>query len=427
MNLEKFLFKKIYLWIFILFIILSFVATVVFGSLVNYFSKGGNRFSYLKPLTFFLISVPKDLARIFNPNIHGLALDQSKFKNLSGLYLYEENLKGYILLSKIDEDYNNPKVQLIDIKKNKTIHTWVFDLKKNSNYRNKKIKTFQMKHPFLFNNGDLLFKDQNGPLVLIDKCSKIKWAKIGKYHHTIEIDENGDIWTASEIPIDNFINDSIEKISRDGVIQFRKSIYEILKENDLDRLMVTAKETGDPIHLNDIQPTLFDSPFWNKGDLFISIRNLSMIMLYRPSTNKVLWYQQGPWTYQHDVDIINKNKISIFNNNLNREKTEVVGSNDTLIYDFSNNKVSYPYKIAYDNNKIATPESGLSEILTSGEIFVEETLNGRLIMMDKKGKIIWQYINRSKNNKLYVLSWSRYINSEIVTEELLNNLNKTCS
>ena len=150
-------------------------------------------------------------------------------------------------------------------------------------------------------------------------------------------------------------------------------------------------------------------------------------MLYRPSTNKVLWYQQGPWTYQHDVDIINKNKISIFNNNLNREKTEVVGSNDTLIYDFSNNKVSNPYKIAYDNNKIATPESGLSEILTSGEIFVEETLNGRLIMMDKKGKIIWQYINRSKNNKLYVLSWSRYINSEIVTEELLNNLNKTCS
>ena len=86
MNLEKFLFKKIYVWVFLLFAILSFVFTMIFGSLVNYFSHGGHRFSFLKPLTYFLISIPKDVARIFEPNIHGLALDQSKFKNFLSFF-----------------------------------------------------------------------------------------------------------------------------------------------------------------------------------------------------------------------------------------------------------------------------------------------------------------------------------------------------
>ena len=114
----------------------------------------------------------------------------------------------------------------------------------------------------------------------------------------------------------------------------KKSVFEILKENYLENLIVTAKETGNPIHLNDIQPVLQDSKFWMKGDLFLSLRNLSMVLLYRPSTNKILWYQQGPWVYQHDVDIINKSNIAIFNNNMNLEKTGVNGFNNTIIYNF---------------------------------------------------------------------------------------------
>jgi len=283
-----------------------------------------------------------------------------------------------------------------------------------------------MKHPFLFENGDLLFKDQGGPLILIDKCSKIKWVKEGTYHHSIEMDHNQDLWVASQMPAENFINDSIEKISKKGVVKFQKSVLELLEENNLGNLIVTSKETIDPIHLNDIQPVLADGPFWIKGDIFLSLRNLSLVILYRPSSNKVLWYQQGPWVYQHDVDILDKNRISIFNDNLNLEKNKVNGSNNTLIYDFSSKKTSNPFKKAYEINKIKTPEAGLSEILDNNDIFVEETLNGRLLRMDKNGKIVWEYINRSDNKKLYILSWSRYLSNEIITKELLNKLNETC-
>ena len=68
-----------------------------------------------------------------------------------------------------------------------------------------------------------------------------------------------------------------------------------------------------------------------KGDLFLSIRNLSAIIHYRPKTNKVINYIVGPFIQQHDVDIISDKEISIFNNNnsfINNQYSEV------LIYNF---------------------------------------------------------------------------------------------
>ena len=163
-----------------------------------------------------------------------------------------------------------------------------------------------------------------------------------------------------------------------------------------------------------------------KGDLFLSLRNLSMVLLYRPSTNKILWYQQGPWVYQHDVDIINKSNIAIFNNNMNLEKTGVNGFNNTIIYNFEKKKLLNTYRKAYEKNDIRTPEAGLSEIIKNEDIIVEETLMGRILRMNKKGEIIWQFINRSDDAKLYILSWSRYLDKKEVSNEFLKSINKSC-
>ena len=71
----------------------------------------------------------------------------------------------------------------------------------------------------------------------------------------------------------------------------------------------------DRIHLNDIEPILKDGPFWKKGDVFLSIRDQSMIVLFRPTTNKILNVIQGPFNMQHDIDIISDEEIMFFNNN----------------------------------------------------------------------------------------------------------------
>ena len=40
--------------------------------------------------------------------------------------------------------------------------------------------------------------------------------------------------------------------------------------------------------------------------------------------------------------------------------------------------------------------------LKNGDIFVEETSHGRIIRMDKKGNIKWQFVNREENGKIQI-------------------------
>jgi hypothetical protein len=165
--------------------------------------------------------------------------------------------------------------------------------------------------------------------------------------------------------------------------------------------------TDDPMHLNDIQPVLKDGPYWEKGDVFLSLRNQSMLMLYRPSTNKVLWYQQGPWLQQHDVDIVDNHTIAVFDNNYTLVGFK--GTSQIYMYDFQSKKITTPFKTAFGTLEIFAAQEGLFDLINDNEIFVEDTLSGRLLQFDENGTIIWQYINGASNEKVYYVSWSRLI------------------
>ena len=86
-----------------------------------------------------------------------------------------------------------------------------------------------------------------------------------------------------------FVDNAIVQLNGStGQIIFAKYMAEIIKENNLNYLLLKSPNIDDPFHLNDIQPALTSSPYFKEGDLFISSRNLSCIFHYRPSTNKVL-------------------------------------------------------------------------------------------------------------------------------------------
>ena len=86
----------------------------------------------------------------------------------------------------------------------------------------------------------------------------------------------------------------------------------------------------DPIHLNDIEPVFHNSKHWKK-EIFLSLRHKSAIIHFRPSTSEVINYITGPFSQQHDIDIISSNEISIFNNN---NYFEYENHSEILIYNF---------------------------------------------------------------------------------------------
>ena len=133
------------------------------------------------------------------------------------------------------------------------------------------------------------------------------------YSITIETDSEGNIWAPSHmypqslpkekvgrniVSEGGYFDDAIVKLSPEGEVLFQKSVSQIFIDNGLEYLLFSVGDltfTKNPIHLNDIQPVDTDSQYWKKGDVFLSLRHQSMVLLYRPASNEIIWKGVGPF------------------------------------------------------------------------------------------------------------------------------------
>ena len=424
----------------IIFLWISFITILFFMSATRHVYLTGNKnegtqkeiikfFAELAPNIFNYYSISKPI----------IIENTSNFKN--GFYYSNkyQRTNDYLLTSSWDDHDGQAVVKLVRISDGMVIKKWAPDINSlNKIYNNtitngvknnlSKNRT-PLLHPLLLNDGSLIFSA--GCIFKIDKDSKIIWNNTTPSHHSIERGTDGNIWICSYNTMKNnsekynIADDVIKKISIiDGKTIFEKSIYEILLENGYNRgnffinPLVSINETFlDCTHLNDVQPVFIDSKYWKKDDLFLSLRHQNMVLLYRPSTNKIIWSQIGPWLRQHDVDIIDSNRIGIFGNNVidaqfGNEKDRLIdGYNQQYIYDFSKQITSTPYDNLFSTSNIGTYTGGRSKILENGDIFIEETDRGRILYGNVNGEI-WSYSEHIGHNKCSQFMWSRYISEE---------------
>lgn len=447
------MFKKVELWILFLVIIISILIVIIFGVLVRQeiegvTKKGRIDISILSKPAAYIARLPEQIAyKIFYPNpfkINYSFNEKRNFYNQEGFKGTVNNNESYLLLSRYDYELGESIVELIDLTNFKVLHTWNPDIdsfnklvEKKAEFkhleRDKKNSRSRLIHPKLTEDGGLLFND-NTPLRKIDACSNLIFQnKYDSFHHSIETDNDGNIWAPTEkfpqsLPInkigrnissiinikDAYIDDTIVKLSSDGKILFEKPVSEIFIENGLEYLLFSVGHqvfNRDPIHLNDIQPVLFDSKHWKKGDVFLSLRHQSMVLLYRPSSNKIIWKGVGPFFHQHDIDILDKSRISIFNNNSKNyiSGDTVDGHNQVIIYDFENNEYYNYLSNSLVKEDVRTITEGLSEILPNGDLFVEESNFARTLYFNADGSLRWSHVNRAKNGDVYLVSWSRIL------------------
>lgn len=431
------MFKKIEIWILYLFAFLTIPLVISFGFLVRQELEGSTKFGLISKSALFLAEMPVNIKRIIlEKNNIAMQTQELRFGSLSGFDGIPNIQESYLLLSKFDGNLEKGIIELIDLRNFKVLHTW----SPNINKFNRKVKNIDefeylnrdnnnfrqiLYHPKLINDGGLLFN--SSPLRKIDRCSNLIFQNDHDiFHHSIETDIEGNIWVPSRMypqslpskkvgrKIDGFIDDAIVKLNPNGEILFEKSVSEIFIENGLEYLLFSTggyKFKDDPIHLNDIQPVNYKSDYWKKGDVFLSLRNQSMVLLYRPSTNKIIWKGTGPFFYQHDIDILDNNKISIFNNNTKNfiDGDFVDGNNEMIIYDFKKDSYSKYLADSLVKNDVRTITNGRGTILSNGELFIEETNYGRILFIESNGNLRWTYVNRADNDKNYIIGWSRIL------------------
>ena len=433
------MFKKIEIWILYLVLLIGFLFTISFGTLVRQELVGNMKLGIVSKGALFLAEIPVTIRMIFKDS--ELKSAESRFENFKGFEGAPSEKEMYLLLSKFDGDIKEGIVELVDLTNFDRIHVWNPNFDEMNKLAKNKGKEFQwldrdyndsrarLKHPYLTTNGELIFLDTS-PLRSINECSELLWQNTDDlFHHSIEVDHNGNFWVPTHIYPqsiskkkigtntiyeDGYFDDAIVKVSKSGKILYQKSVSQIFIENDMEYLLFSALGGGfkaDPIHLNDIQPVMSNGNYWKKGDVFISLRHQSMIILFRPSTNQIIWKSAGKFYHQHDIDILDENRISIFNNNSkNFYNGDIVdGSNEVIIYDFEKDQYDNFLDEQMKDYDIRTNTNGRNEILPDGSLLVEETNFGRTLFFNSDGTLRWAHYNRADDNSLYRVGWSRLL------------------
>ena len=114
---------------------------------------------------------------------------------------------------------------------------------------------------------------------------------------------------------------------------------------------------------------------------------------------------------QHDIDILDDHRISIFNNNLYTfyDGDRVDGNNEVVIYDFKTDSYSKYFDESLEQYDVRSSAQGISQILDNGDLFIEETNYGRLLYFNKDTSVQWQYVNRADDGNIYFVTWSRIL------------------
>lgn len=372
-------------------------------------------------------------------------LKRNRFPGTDGFVFNSDYIdSGYLLFSGLDANTNQHSVKLIKLSNQEVINTWymnydVFfrDKPEELPYVWTEKSNTVIQNPLLLDDGSLIFHTGQGPLVRIDACSSLMWVNYEHFHHSINRALNGGYWVPIVLRDENSKGqyiyqllkqkmrlDGIALVNMDGKIEKTYNIAAILEENGYSGLLYgMGDETSDKIHLNSIYEADSSGRYWNRGDLLLSLRNKSAVLILRPLDKSIIWLKVGPWQNQHDARFLGDHSISIFGNQVDRnlEILSKNGVNEIFIYDFVKNMTLTPYTEILESLNVMTKTEGAARILDNGMVFIEETNSNRLLMLDKDMSH-WEYVNVYNNELSGAVSWSRYY-----YEDELENLVKFSS
>ena len=321
----------------------------------------------------------------------------------------------------------------INLRTGETLKTWTVE--------QLAIPQDRIVHSIMLPDSSLIYGlDWYSGLIRIDKNSQRIWHQDSIiHHHGKNLAADSTIWACSYEkeagkplyyrPIFKtgmaafpYLDNHITQIhAYSGEVLYHKSLTEILVENELTHLLVKSESPGDPIHVNDIEPALHDGPYFCQGDLFISARNGSWIMHFRPSTGKVIRLLEGPFYSQHDVDIESDSTLTVFNNNCLQnerptpnkwpmsDRAYEVGSFSSQVVRIHLNRPGFEVldQDLWEAHEIYSFTEGEVDHLPGGGYFVEEQ-NSSVLWVIKEGQVRYKNVLPSHHPGYHHLAnWAR--------------------
>jgi outer membrane protein assembly factor BamB len=266
-------------------------------------------------------------------------------------------------------------------------------------------------HVEVMETGDLLVIDKNKLLIKLDWESNTQWTSQKKYHHDVDVADNGDIyalsWDVLEIPHSSgaipIVNDFITILASDGTIKKDVSVFDLFggeiteAEKDEIREHMKRKELeGEDI---EVKPqTIFDVFHTNtleivkritgglagKGSVLICIRNLDIIAIIDISREEVVWrLDVDDLEWPHQPSIVEGN-ILVFDNGPRRGYSRVVE------IDPRTGKTVWEYA-ANPRESFFSRIRGGCQRLPNGNTLITESDKARAFEVTPDGKVVWEF------------------------------------
>ena len=280
--------KKFFTYPVFVVLFLSFVGMIGFGAIVKYHYDGGKKYQFLTKLAMPIASLPFTLK-----NMIEFAKPVSLTKHKDQKKRFEQFIKNkrnaLLVLTRYDNSLSRSVIEIIDLNNFEIIHTYKHDIDEMYNQFknieefsivkiNNNLIDFVYRHPLLLEDGTIISDSDHNIAFKIDFCSNLKWINDEEiFKHSKMLDYEGNIWIpgimnpqsqyVKKYSNQKFNDDSIIKINTDGKILFKKSVTEILIENDFIDKNIFLSGIN-PIYLTDIEPVFSDTEYWEKVTYF---------------------------------------------------------------------------------------------------------------------------------------------------------------
>lgn len=276
-----------------------------------------------------------------------------------------------------------------------------------------------------FPDGSVIFNFEGMGSARLDRCGAVQWTLPRMTHHSIAPSADGSFWIpgaryvqeSSAFPglVPPYEEDTILKVSPDGAVIEEISVLDVFFRNGLEALLFANGMAGLDVpgddsltHLNDVEellPALAPQfPEFAAGDLLISLRNYNLVMVVDPRTRRVKWHQTGPWLKQHDPDFEPGGHIVVFSNNTDgTDDGSVLGGSTLLDIQPHDRRVSLRYG-RKPGQTLFTKYRGKHQRLQHGGELLVESHAGRVIEVDAHGEIVWEFVNRYREDTVTVVT-----------------------
>lgn len=445
-RLARVLFAKVELWLVLLLAILAGASSVLFAWIVKRTVTLPADARFVSPAALDLASVPDYARTLLESGVElgsgGLVQRNPQVievDSLGGLTIEDPSFRedGLLLVSAYDDDKGISTVYLYDLERRRRIFEWVPNYEqivektpslkaladagepiRGTNAR----RNFRSQAPLLLPDGSVVLNSGEGVLARLDTRGDVIWTSDHHYHHSIERTMEGNIIVpVAVIRNRDFRDDGYAILTPGGEVVDERFIVDILVENGYRGLVFgVGRWERDRIHLNDAQPILRTDDFVEAGDIVLSARHLSTVFLYRPSENRIIWLQTGPWMNQHDVDYVGNGRFVVFGNDWVRDSGDSpspsvpeepgwrrTGHSNIYLYDMNTRETTTPYEDIFDRYTLRTPTQGSQRLLDNGDAFLSLTDEHQLLRLNNE-VIRWRYASPIGDDAVGALHWSRY-------------------